>query len=172
MNYRRFSFLRKLSSPISCLIFSWIFGFFTGLIFARIAGDSSYSLMRLATLTQVSIVSLLSMLALPVLVTDLIVRCHLLFFIYPVAFMKAVVYSYCSTCVLLTFGASGWLIRILLVFTDSAMCVVLLFWWSSLLSGRIASRYITAGICTFAICFGALDYFCISPFLLDLMKLG
>ena len=101
------------------LAFSWILGLGAGGLAFRYAGDILLFLMPLAVHSQLSIFGLILSISFPFLLSAfaLIVSCPVL--LLPVCFCKAFLYSYLVCGVFACYGSCGWLIRWLLLFTDS-----------------------------------------------------
>lgn len=147
------------------LAFCWCAGLLGGCILSRQTDQIHFSLMREAVNRSVSIVGLFAVL-LPFLISAIAVYFTQVWLIFPVSFLKAFSFAYVAASVTQAFGTCGWLIRLLLLFTD--VCTVpILFWcWLRFLNGslnkRSAEMMLCAAICI-AIC--GFDYFVISPFL-------
>lgn len=170
------SFFRTFFQPPSrrdsaiVLAFTLLSGFILGAYVATLAEPSSFSLMRSAADGCVSIVSLLSALLLPFLFTAFAVYIAKPWLLIPIAFFKAFFFSYLGTEIIFLFGGSGWLLRLLLMFTDSLSMPVLCWFWVRIYSGRkvLNVRCLTTAV---VILFGivCLDYRLISPFLVNLL---
>ena len=107
------------------LALSWLLGLGFGGLFFRYAGEPLLSLMPLAASSQLSIVSLFLSTSLPFLLCAYFAHCHNPWLVMMVCFGKAFLYGFKVCGVFAAFGDSGWLIRLLLLFTDSLACVLL-----------------------------------------------
>ena len=85
------------------------------------------------------------------------------------AFFKATGLSYLLTGNLIAFGNAGWLISLLLLFSDFLAAVFLVRIWLKVLNKRSKySDYLISCICIVLI--GILEYYVISPFLVTLFN--
>ena len=154
---------RKVSTII--LAFCWCAGLFTGCFFANHAGDVHFTMMRRAVSCPVSIAGLVVML-LPFLFSAFAVYLSKTWLFLPFCFLKAFQFAYIAGLVGVSFGSAGWLIRLLLFFTDGWEILLLLWIWLRWIGGgaRQAIREITfCGILCSVI--WIIDYFVVSPFL-------
>lgn len=154
---------RKLSTII--LAFCWFAGLLTGCFFADHAGIFHYSMMRRAVSGSVSIAGLV-VVVLPFLFSAFAVYLSKTWLFLPFCFLKAFQFAYIAGLVGVSFGSAGWLIRLLLFFTDGWEILLLLWIWLRWISGgaRQAIREITfCGILCSVI--WIIDYFVVSPFL-------
>ena len=107
------------------LAFSWILGLGGGGLAFRYAGDVLISLMPLAVNSQLSIVGQFLSISLPFLLSAFAVFVSCPGILIPLSFCKAFAYSYLVCGVFASFGSGGWLIRWLLLFTDSVSAALL-----------------------------------------------
>ena len=115
--------LRKF--PKMFLALSWLLGLGLGGLVFRYAGEPMLSLMPLAANSQLSIVSLFLSTSLPFLLCAFGAHLRQPRLVMMVCFGKAFLYGFTICGVFAAFGDSGWLIRLLLLFTDSLACVLL-----------------------------------------------
>lgn len=154
---------RKLSTII--LAFCWFAGLLTGCFFADHAGNIHFSMMRRAVSGSVSIAGLVVVL-LPFLFTAIAVYLSRTWLFLPFCFFRAFRFAYVAGLVSGSFGASGWLVRLLLLFTDGCQMPVLLWIWFRWIGngGRKAVHQICVCAILSAVVWG-IDYFVVSPFL-------
>ncbi len=154
---------RKLSTII--LAFCWFAGLLTGCFFADHAGNIHVSLMRRAVSSSVTIAGLVVVL-LPFLFSALAVCLSKTWLFLPICFLKSFQFAYLGGLVNISFGNAGWLIRLLLLFTDGWVIPVLLWIWFRWIGagGRQAVRQI-AVCAVFCAVVWSIDYFVVSPFL-------
>ena len=100
------------------LAFCWVAGLGFGGSGFRYAGSIFVSQMPLAVVSQPSIFGLLISSALPFLFSAFAVYIQLPWLMYGICFLKASSAAYVSCGVFAVFGASGWLVRWLFLFTD------------------------------------------------------
>lgn len=150
------------------LAFLWTFSLIAGFWFC--SGDPHISsLMRLAPDAQVSIVGLCCVLFLPVLISAASLYWGRPAVIYLICSVKAFISGYGIYAVLGSFGSSGWLLHILVLFSDTCINLVLLWLWfrniliqKSRLLGDSLIGLSAAGL------IGIADYLLVSPFLATL----
>lgn len=164
------SFLRK--DPTHFLAFTWLTGLLSGLIISLGHLPATASMMRLAPTVQVSIVSLIIAISFPLLLSAIAVFCSGPWLLIPIVFGKAFLYAFVCAGVLNSWGSAGWLLQLLLVFSDTLMLPVLWLFW--LRTCRHTGKGIIPGIILAAsagllIC--SIDFRFISPFLTDLLSL-
>lgn len=153
------------------LAFSWVLGSVFGAITSFYASDSLLSLMRMTAVSPVSIVSLLSAILLPLLFSAFAVYISNVWLLIPAAFFKAFLYHFFCFGILRSFGSAGWLIRLLLIFSDTLTLPVLWMYWLRSIKGTregLAFRTIPAVCAVFLI--GSVDYSVISPFLAQILS--
>lgn len=148
----------------------WSSGLACGAFFADALGQHFVSQIHHIVDVPVSTVSLLSSLFLPFLLSALaLLHCRpLLFFI---SFFKAFSYGACFCGIVLAFPRCGWLIRCLLLFSDSCVLPVLYIYWMRHVSRN--SFHLSRG---FLYCFcyvlsiAVMDICWVSPFLVRIMQ--
>ena len=111
------------------LALSWCVGILLGMYFACSADAVSISQMRTVSNPGVSIVALLSVLLLPYLFTAFAVYLSQLWLLVPLAFLKAISFSYVGTFLFRASGAGGWLLRDLYLFSDCFSALILCWLW-------------------------------------------
>lgn len=161
--YHYFGSLRRKVSTIILALF-WILGLFSGCVYHLNSGSATASLMCGALNGTVSIVSLLSVILLPFLLSALAVYFFKPAFLPVIAFFKACTMAFVATGLMSAYGSAGWLAQLMLMFSD--LCTVPLLWlfWLRHLGnpGRCSvteSCLFLASVCL--VCF--LDFYLISP---------
>ena len=105
-----------------------LFGYIFGTFLAAETPVTFYSLMRSAASSSVSIVGSLISAFIPFLFAFAAVYFSKPALLFLVCFCKAVLFAHCSFCCYLAFGSGGWLVRLLLQFSDILlMCVLCRF---------------------------------------------
>lgn len=154
------------------LAFSWCSGLFCGIVLYFSAGDPSASLMRMAVTGYVSIVDLLMSVLLPFLISALAVYIFKPGLLAVFAFIKACLFAFFSMGTLEAFGSAGWLIRLLLMFSDICMTVVLYLYWMRHVSGqRKFSVTYSGAYGAAALLIGSIDYCFIAPKLAQILEI-
>lgn len=153
------------------LAFSWLLGLGAGGLCFRYAGDSAVSVMLLAPEAQLSIVSLFLCTLLPFLFSAFAVYLRRPRLLILICFCRAFLYAYVLCALFSAFPASGWLLRWLLLFTDSCAAALLFGFCLHHISGYYGFSATGFGLCTVCIGLAAgLDYAVISPFLRQLLS--
>ena len=166
-----FDFFTFRKKPLWLLAFSWLLGLGAGGVIFRYSGEHILSLMPLAALGQLSIVSLFLRTSLPFLLTAFAVSVSWLPVLPVIGFFRALLYGYVLCGVFGAFGAYGWLIRWLLLFTDTFGCVLLYWYMSRYASGIRGFSLQGFGCCEMLL--GLLisfDFYVVSPFLRQILS--
>ena len=149
----------------------WCCGLALGIYVFWNAGDSSASLMRMAANSPVSIVSLLSVLIFPFLASAAAVLLYKPWLLLAAAFVKAYALAFLSLAVICAFSSAGWLVRLLLMFSQFLSVPLLCWFWIHYISGRIrpapAVLFLMAAL---IMLIGSVDYCIVSPFLAGLIE--
>ena len=158
-------FISQRNKVVSLLLLAlfWTTGLLIGHI---VATKISVSLLvRAFTLERVSIVGLVIATIFPLFISAAAIRLSRHFLILPIAFAKAMLFSFCACVLTLVYNDAGWLARWLYLFSDSIMSVFLLLFWArnALWSAETLKKdFVTCTIAaSFLIC---IDYFIVSPF--------
>lgn len=122
---------RKITAHFTQNVWAWSLafvlfsGYLLGTLFSAEASDSYIALMRMSAVGPVSIVSVFASAMLPFLFAFIAVNCKKPFFLLAVCFCKAFFIAHCSFGCYLAFGSGGWLVRLLLQFSDLLLMPVL-----------------------------------------------
>lgn len=164
--FRSFFCKRKLLLLALCCCL----GFFCGMIAAHRSDDTYFSMMRMAFTSHVSISGLIASVSLPFLFSAFAVYAGHSGLLYGLCFVKLFFFGLSSAAVHFAFGSAGWLVRLLLCFSDCCAVPVLCWFCIRSISGN--SRHL---IRDFAVCAAwiatvvAIDICVISPFLASLI---
>lgn len=90
--------------------------------------------------------------------------------IYGCAFGKAFLFSFVSLCMMGTFGSGGWLVRILLLFTDTLMCAIWYIFWQDCLRPTQPPLAKSIFLCAAGLFLAGLDVRMISPLVMRLLN--
>ena len=146
------------------LALSWALGLGFGALAFRYGQDRLVSLMPSAVFGRSSIVGLASSLLLPFLFSAFAVYFSTPLLLSVICFVKAFAYAYVSCFITLAFPASGWLIRLLLLFGDQLGIPVLYLYWLRHISGCRGFRAGVTGLfLTLLVLVIAMEYYWISP---------
>ena len=172
-NLRSIFASKRLQNRGRILIFSclWLLGFLLGLYFITASGDSFLILVREAALNKPSLSGLLFVMYFPLIVSFTAIYFSSPGIIYFWALIKSFLFSSCLCGIVAAFGSSGWLVRSLLLFSNSAVTVGILLFWRRTLTHTY--RKAMKELLIFAVVFtaiGFIDYFLVSPYLAILMN--
>ena len=151
------------------LSFFWLSGFALGSFASKGVAFLFSSWMRSADLGSVSIVWLFASLLLPFLFSAFAGFFHLNWLVCCIAFCKAFVFAFCACGILIAFRNAGWLVSILLFFSDFLLFPWLYFFMLRCLSGK-ALQWIELTLpASFVFLTVSIDRCVISPFLASLI---
>lgn len=153
---------------ISLLITSWIAGSVLALFVSK---QTSFSLMYPLRVERVSIVGMIVSLIFPITLSYILLNRCCFYTIIPVIALKAFFYMYCFYAITCSFGTAGWLVRILLLFSDTFSVIFLLIYCYRFAAGnRNDMLRLYQIMLLFLILVGSLDYYVISPFIMMLIN--
>ena len=167
--FRQFiSFITK-NRRIPLLALSLGFALSLAVFLASMLEESFLLLMRAAVSDRVSIVGLFAVSYLPFLISAFAVFIRKPRLLYAVMFIKMLLIAFCGLSCLAAYPSAGWLVRILLQFSDLLLVPVLC--WFSLRhvcgAGNLKRDF---SFCTALFVFVcSLDYCVVSPFLVMLI---
>ena len=130
------------------LSFSWVFGLASGLLYSFCLYPRYDPLVMSALFADVTIVDIMLISVIPIVLSVLCVHCSFPVLLIPLAFFKAFSFSISSFRLLWAFGNAGWLLRFLLMFSDCALVVVLLWLWIRHINGSKLHLVKDAVTCT------------------------
>ena len=90
--------------------------------------------------------------------------------VYGCAFGKAFLFSFVSLYLMGAFGSGGWLVRVLLLFTDTLMCAVWYLFWQDCLRPVQPSLTKLISLCAAGLFLAGLDVRIISPLVTRLLN--
>lgn len=155
-------FWRKYA--IIFLSFSWLLGLLCGLFYWFHSFQVQKHLFLSAYYADASILDIFLISILPVLVSVLFVYVNAPVLLIPLAFIKAFSFSACSIGFLWAFGTAGWLLRLLFMFSDCILVLVLLWFWIRHISGdRMLLRKDTFTCVKIMLMVGIFDFLFIVP---------
>lgn len=164
--------VRRRRACMAALALCWCVGLVVGVRAGIQAGGASLSLMRAAAESCVSIVGLLVATLFPFLFAAAAVFFSKPWLVLPVLFCKGVSFGACAYGVCAAFGDAGWLVRLLLLFSDSCMIPILFWFCLRHMGGRIQTVKRDLAVAAMAACLvGSVDYCFVSPFLATLIEI-
>ncbi|MBR3978868.1 MAG: hypothetical protein IKJ94_04515 [Oscillospiraceae bacterium] len=144
---------------------AWIFGLLAGLLVALRTVTIHNTWTRSLQQSELSVVGFLATLIFPYFLSAILFKVSLWEMILPLIFLKAFSYSWCATSIVCMFGHSGWLFRLLLLFSDSLSVSCLLWFWIRNYSGNSVSGWRDLLLCfCLVLALGCFDCCLISPF--------
>lgn len=161
-------FLRK--TTLAILAFFWTLGLMLGILCSGVAGDTLTPLMRTAVSRCVSFSGLLTAVLLPFLLSMLALYLHKPWLFVPIAFLKAFLFSYTGFGVMVAFDSAGWLVRLLLMFSDCCTMPILFWFWAAQINGCRKCLLSIATPILLAAAIGSFDFYVVSPFLATLIS--
>ncbi len=151
---------------VSVFLMLWAFGIILGTFTGNCSSAQSVSLMRHVLTAPVSIVGLLICAALPFAFTAAAVLSGKPWLVYCFTFLKGFAFSYTGSLCLLSFGSSGWLVRVLLLFSQIAIVPALWYVWLSLCKENMPlNRWGISLLSSYLVSIVLLDYFVVAPYL-------
>ena len=161
LNRRFANFCRKYA--VHALACSWILGLLFGIQVGQIA---FFDFSSLADTFHISTsVSLVAVLFFPVVTSILIVYTGLDWLLPAVVFMKSFSFAYVSWILICDFGSAGWVIQLLIMFSDCVSLPFLWLFWCGLLRRKQHLISISVPVAFAIIVAGILDHHLISPIL-------
>ena len=152
-------FHRQRKNERLFLAFCWCGGLICGILAYSTAGVSFAPMMRGAAFGAVSIAGLLGITTLPFLISAFAVSFSMAWLLFPVCFCKAFAFSFVSMGVLQAFGSAGWLVRLLLLFSDcTGMPLLYGFWLRHLPGCHSAGAWEKAFLFAAFMLLGSVDY--------------
>lgn len=147
-----------------CVIWvCWIAGLLLGMAAAYGAGDVFSSLMRGWQNASVSIVGL-SVTSLPFLFTAIAVFLPAPLLLVPAVLFRAFLYGYCALGITLAYGDAAWLVRLLLMLSDTCSTALLMWLWLRCGDPKVGLRVEFLGCTLAALGLKLLDFCAITPF--------
>lgn len=160
--------LHKREFFVSFLAIFWFAGVALGIVYAGSVADSLCGVIVNSLFASATLISNLTVQLLPVVITILIFRIKADVLIFPMCIAKGFSYGFCCFGVCAAFGNAGWLVRGLFLFSDSALVLLLLYFWCRYFYKENIARkeYITVVIIVLAV--SIFDSLMVSPFLASL----
>jgi len=145
-------------------------GLLLGHQYASLADPTYFLLMRMASERPVSIMSLFTVSLLPFLISALAVYVSHPELLLPVCFCKSFLFACCAFSATSVFGTAGWLVRLLLQFSDVCLLPVLCWFWIRHIGGSFGTLQKDIFLCCgVALVVCVVDHCVISPYLVTLI---
>ena len=154
------------------LAFIWFIGLCCGIVLYNLMQISSFPMMRGVERYSVSIVSLLSVSLLPFLFSLLFVYIGSFPLLVLLCYIKGCLFSFVSLGIWFAYGEAGWLIRLLVMFSDLGCLTPL--WWCWIHCTELDPKAAFPPICRALIIAAGIvsfDFYCVSPILARLLEI-
>ena len=165
---KSFCFFRKYSNVL--LAFSFAVGFVFGVCVANRVDIDLLTFIQMASSHKASLPALLFVTTTPLLASCMAVYTDRQWILYIVSLLDAFSWSFCSYLVLIAYGAAGWLIHILILFSSNFLNILLCWFSLHYISGAkkcLIRNGIFAVLLSIIIC--CIDYCFVSPCLVNLI---
>lgn len=140
--------------------------FICGLLFGGCIARLGFHIPICLSDTRVPGAAFLVALGLPFLASYVVFQFLKPALVLPICFLKAFSYSYFGCGILLQYGSAGWLIRLLLTFSDGLALLVLCWYWLRHIEGNRFLLHRDTAVCAgIVLVIGVVDIMYISPFL-------
>lgn len=151
------------------LALCWSGGLICGIILFALTGNTA-SLMEQAASCGVSLRNLMLANLLPFLFSAFAVYLRQPKLIFLIAFFRGCLFSYVSIGTVTAFGSAGWLVQILLMFSDLLLTVLLYFYWLRHISGlQRFSAAQSAAVVASVFLMASVEYWWIAPILVRVL---
>lgn len=160
---------KTFSTKVFLVATFWLLGLVAGVCF--INWTSFSSLMYSVHYPRISILGLIISLAIPFVISYILLRFLNFYFILPIIFIKAFSFIFGYGAIMIAYGNAGWLVSGMLLFSDFSVVVLLLFIWYSSATGQCCNprkRVILYILIPTLI--GCYDYFVVSPYVAMLLN--
>ena len=153
------------------LAISWFLGIALGCLAAETARSVLVDLIRRCVGAEQSIIGVLTVTALPFLLSAFAVSFSKPWLLLFISTCKAFSFSFCAWGICLAFGQSGWLVLFLLLFSDVLLVPLLYFYWLRHIRGdQGPDVWELPVLLAAAITVAFIDHQFVAPFLVALMK--
>lgn len=161
----------QCKGSVILLSFLWMVGLVCGLYFISSSGDWITGLFTCVAGSRQSILGLLAVVCIPLIVSAIAIYFSAPALIYIYSVIKAFSFG-CSLCgIAITFRHSSWLVRLLLLFSDTGLVVLMLWLWCRMLyKNRFSVRKDLVFCIAASAVIGIIDYFLVSPYFAMLMN--
>lgn len=164
-HYRLHHFFLRLHKEHHLLSLCWLLGVLLGFFAALHAGECLSALMCCADMGTVSIVNLLFSCLFPFLIAALAAYLSEPWLLLIVCLLKAFSFSFCAFGISLAYGSAGWLVRILLLFSDLILLPFFYFYCFVLLKkGFAESKFVTVIMLIISLIVWFVNCYIIVPF--------
>lgn len=157
-------------NSVCFLAFIWTFSVFAGIILGSKSVPYYTSLMLSAASGPMSIAGMFLIFILPLVISIISIRFKVSFLVLPLALIKGFFYGFLTVSVYSALGSAGWLICLLLLFSNSILIVLLLWFWFKYLKVHnccLMRDFLVA--IAFGVLVCAFDAIMVSPFLTDVI---
>jgi hypothetical protein len=144
-------YFSRLNASSFILFLFWSFGMLTGLYVISNATATVLPVIYLSYAVRPTLFSLILTQTLPLLLSCVVCWLGKPTLILPIVFTKAFTFAICTFGVIMAYGDAGWLVRWIILLSDSCSVVFLLWFCLRRLSSRSTSLFNDLLICYIAI---------------------
>lgn len=159
---------RRVNAIVLALVL--LLGFLLGSICSGSADSSLFHLMHIAAQSRVSIVCLLPVLLLPIICSAFAVYIGHTWLLFPIAFLKAFLFSYLCSGIMILYPESGPLFALLFLCADYLSMPVLCWIWFRCICSREDGLRGVRPVVFLILGIAFFDYQFVSPFLASLLS--
>lgn len=147
----------------------WIAGLVSGGVVAYHAEPSVIAIVRTSVTYVASLPGLLLMLFLPAVLSVIVAKNFSAYWVMPLVFVKAMCFGFACCICCDAFGSAGWLIRCLLLFSDTVSAFALVCLWLRLFfNPAFSTKQTIKHITILSIGLFCFEHFVVSPFVVSL----
>ncbi len=163
--FTQFFYFLKRNIKLLCFSLIWLLGLSLGAYVASQTTTIHNSWMQSLYYSRLSIIGFLAMLIFPFLLSAILFRMSFWKMVLLLFFVKAFAFSWLASSIILYFDGAGWLLRWLLLFSESIASVLLVWFWTRNRQGRSNRRQNDLLLClVIALVIGCIDSSVVSPF--------
>ena len=164
-----FHYLKSRKMNIILLAFFSLVGCSFGVYISHLSDGYTFYLMRMAAASPVSIVGLTFVILLPFLSTAFTVWISKPLLLLPISFFNSFSFTFILCCTIASFGSAGWLVCVMLLFTNSTVHFCLFRIWIRCFNGSFRSCAEDLFRCFwYSLAISFVDYFFVAPYLVQL----
>lgn len=164
-----FRYLKSRKMNLILLAFFSVFGCSLGVYISHLSDTYTIYLMRMAASSPVSIVGLTFVILLPFLITAFAGWISKPLILLPISFFDSFSFTFILCCTIASFGSAGWLVCVMLLFTNIFVQLCLFWTWIRCFNGSFSSCAEDLFRCfLYSLAISFVDYFFVAPYLVQL----
>ena len=154
--------------PLFLFLLLWGLGLILGFVSASGFDGDSFSLVRSALISRLSIVSVISAGFFPIVVTGVAIAFSARFLLLPLSFVKSYCLAFCMRLISCCFFDAAWVVSLLILFPGVCTVVPLAWLWIRFLSGGRVRRNDFFMVLAFVLFVSAINVYFVTPVCLGL----